>query len=389
MVTVAAQVAAYAYPDEENPEDAFSWWLSPCGGTDLVPDEIKKVFDTLSSVADGVSSFKQPKFKRGSGKKGDDANPTDRAKPKAGTGGGANGKGQGSGNGVTKRRKCRIPRGKEQYVLGQVKNTVREQFCDTNQQTQKTDYIIGSINYGQATYGVEKTCSQKWAQPCYHYSSVIDAHPQWKTLTCPPKAGTTSASHKRPAVATWYKEHNKDWRDRTNDLVAPIDENGCQADEYPPAAVLDENSPTYQNGGKTDQGQMIRYVPAGENTGAGSMFRGLCMAPVQGLTGPQMKRKVEGAPPSKRTRGVNNKRVVQVTAQVDVDSTPEFTISRFEHSPGQAPPPDYGLRDNPCWPQALAARDPGFALLKVDPWYAGRTPDYDYRSNYTKGTNGS
>ncbi|KAK8080351.1 hypothetical protein PG997_008169 [Apiospora hydei] len=391
MVTVAAQVASYAYPEEEKPEDAFSWWLSPCGGTDLVPVEIKKVFDTLSSVADGVSSFKQPKFKCGSGKKGEDANPTDRSKPKAGTGGGANGKGKGSGNGVTKKRKCKIPRGKEQYVLGQVKNTVREQYCDTNQQTKKTDYIIGSINYGQATYGVERTCSRKWPQPCYHYSSVLDVHPQWKTLTCPPGAGTTSAAHKRPAVATWYNEHNQDWRKRTNDLVkgSRIDLRGCQADEYPPAAVLDESSPIYQNGGKTDQGQMIRFVPAGENMGAGSMFRGVCMASVEGLSGAQMKRKVEGAPPSKRTRSVNNQDLVQFTAEVDVDTTPEFSISRFEHSPGQAPPPDYGLCDNPCWPRALAAGDPGFVLLKVDLWYKKQAPGYDYSSNYTKGTSGS
>ncbi|KAK8028336.1 hypothetical protein PG991_005392 [Apiospora marii] len=395
MVTVAAQVAEYAYAKEDSPEDAFSWWLSPCGGTDLVPDDIKKVFDTLSSVADGVSSFKQPKFKRGSGKKGDDANPTDRAKPKAGTGGGRNGKGKGSGNGVTKKRKCKIPVGKDQYVLGQVKNTVREQHCDANQKTQRTDYVIRSINYGQATYAVEKTCSQAWAQPCYHYSSVLDAHPQWRTLTCPPGAGTTAAKHKRPAVSTWYKEHNKDWRDRTNEIVkdaskgAPVDKAGCQADEYPPAALLDSSNPIYQNGGDNDQGQMIRFVPAKQNEGAGSMFRGVCMASVQSLTGSQMKRKVEGAPASKRSRGVTQRGDVQLTAEVDIDARPEFSISRFEHSPGQAPAPGYGISDNPCWPQALAAGDPGFALLNIDPWYGGNAPGYDYRKDYAKGSNGS
>jgi hypothetical protein len=57
MATTGAQVAGYAYPPGEKPDDAFSWWLSPCGGTDLVPDDIKRVFDILSSVPDGVSSF--------------------------------------------------------------------------------------------------------------------------------------------------------------------------------------------------------------------------------------------------------------------------------------------------------------------------------------------
>jgi hypothetical protein len=67
-------MAAYLYPEEEDPEGAFDWWLKPCGGTTLVPDQIKQLFDTLSTVADGVSSFKKPKnLKKGSGKKGDDA----------------------------------------------------------------------------------------------------------------------------------------------------------------------------------------------------------------------------------------------------------------------------------------------------------------------------
>jgi hypothetical protein len=70
MATTATQLATYLYSDEEKPEDAFSWWLSPCGGTELVPNEIKKIFDILSTVADGVSSFKTHKIlKRGPGRK--------------------------------------------------------------------------------------------------------------------------------------------------------------------------------------------------------------------------------------------------------------------------------------------------------------------------------
>ncbi|EHK96459.1 putative Killer toxin subunits alpha/beta [Glarea lozoyensis 74030] len=92
MATTAAQMAAYAYPEEEDPEGAFSWWLSPCGGTNLVPEELKKAFNILSTVAGGVSNFKVPKnVPKGSGKKGDEANPTDRAKPKpSGSGSGKN-----------------------------------------------------------------------------------------------------------------------------------------------------------------------------------------------------------------------------------------------------------------------------------------------------------
>lgn len=380
MVTVAAQVAAYAYPDEEKPEDAFSWWLSPCGGTELVPDEIKKVFDILNSVADGVSSFKTPKFKRGSGKKGDEANPTDRAKPKAGTGGGANG--QGSNGGVSKpKRKCHVPAAKSRYIMGPMHNTVREQSC-VNGQTERTEYVVTSINYGPSTMAVRRVCKQAWGQACYHYSSVLDYHPQWATLTCPMGAGKTKGNHKRPAPKAWSDQHVKEWRD--------IATRGgqCDADEYPPAYILDENSPIFQNAGKNDQGQLIRYIERGVNRGAGSLFKGVCFAPVAEFTAVQMKARILGAAPSKKAF-FNQNGESQWHAEIDVSSRPKFSIDRFEHSPAQAPAPNYGHFDNPCWPQQEAAADPGFPLLLADPWYNGQPPPYDYMKPYVRGSNGS
>ncbi|KAI0109823.1 hypothetical protein F4814DRAFT_450784 [Daldinia grandis] len=104
MAATAAQIASYVYPEEEDPEGTFSWWSSPCGGTDLVPDDIKKVFGILNTISDGALRFKKPKnIPKGSGRIGDNGNPTDRAKPKPGTGLGPSGIG-----GVTKRKKCKI-----------------------------------------------------------------------------------------------------------------------------------------------------------------------------------------------------------------------------------------------------------------------------------------
>jgi len=78
MLATAAQIALYIYPDSEDPVGAFSWWLLPCGGTDLVLDEVKEVFETFNSIADGISSFKPPRnIPRGLGQKGDDGNPND------------------------------------------------------------------------------------------------------------------------------------------------------------------------------------------------------------------------------------------------------------------------------------------------------------------------
>lgn len=48
MITTTAQIASELYP-EEDPEGAFNWWLSPCEGTDLVPEEIPFAYPYISS----------------------------------------------------------------------------------------------------------------------------------------------------------------------------------------------------------------------------------------------------------------------------------------------------------------------------------------------------
>ena len=173
-MTTAAQMASYIYPEEEDPEGAFSWWLSPCGGTDLVPDEIKKVFEVASQVVDGVSSFKKPKnLPKGSGRRGDEGNPTDRSKPRnpsSGSGGGS-----GGGSGSTK-PKCNVPLAKKTQRMGGGKNTVRLMDC-VRDVTKTTEMVITSIIYApnaQATQ-IGKPCSKQWSQACYHYSSAISA----------------------------------------------------------------------------------------------------------------------------------------------------------------------------------------------------------------------
>jgi hypothetical protein len=186
--TTAAQVVAYAYPEGENPVGAFEWWLSPCGGSDLVPAELKRVFDILSAVAGGVSSFVEPKnIKKHSGKKGDAANPTDRAKPKAGTGTGPNGTGK---PGATRVRKCNVPPSKSSIILGGAKNTLRLQSCVAahppgSSSTSKEDYVIKSLTFGPQPTTIAKVCSKQNSQACFHYSTAIVDNPAWEVLKCP------------------------------------------------------------------------------------------------------------------------------------------------------------------------------------------------------------
>lgn len=377
MATTAAQMAAYLYPDEEDPEGAFSWWLSPCGGTDLVPEDIKKVFGILSQVAGGVSSFKTPKkLKKGSGKKGDDGNPKDRSKPRGTSGSGGIKPGQ--------KRKCRIPASRQTMRLGAAKNTIRKQSCVADK-TKKSEMIITSIAYvaNAAPTKVTKSCDKAWSQACFHYSSVIKANPQWAVLTCPTEAGTTKHRLNAKATAVWSNQHNGDgWLNPKNRQHA-----ACDRDEYPPAYLLGETDPAYINSGLNSRGQLVRFIPADQNRKAGQMWKGACFnGQVKALSDRDFSNKVGAAPKSKK-QVVKKAGLEQTLAAVTVDSRPEFSISSWGQS--GSPPREDGLRDNPCWPKGIAAADPAFALMTFDPKYAGMAPPYDYKKKYVKGTNGS
>ncbi|KAF5542204.1 glycoside hydrolase family 18 [Fusarium phyllophilum] len=113
MAATAAQIIAYIYPEDEKPEEAFEWWFSVCGGTDLVPDEINQIFDLLSTIPSGRTSFKPPKkIKKGSGKKGDEGNPRAPAKPRP-----KPPKKNKSGGGVSKNKRCNLRHQEQSYVV--------------------------------------------------------------------------------------------------------------------------------------------------------------------------------------------------------------------------------------------------------------------------------
>jgi hypothetical protein len=70
-----------------------------------------------------------------------------------------------------------------------------------------------------------------------------------------------------------------------------------------------------------------------------------------------------------------------------VSKMPEFSIAKWEPVP--LVNKDDGLSENECWPKDIAPLDPGFVLLSVDPYYAGKKPPYDYAAPYVKGVNGA
>jgi hypothetical protein len=372
MATTAAQMANYFYSEDEAPEDAFSWWLSPCGGSELVPEEIKKLFDILNSIPDGISSFKKPRDGKGkgTGKKGDEANPTDRASSKPGTGKGPNGTG-----GSSTKKKCRIRPGDDLKRMGPAKNTLRSMKCVADK-TVKEDLIATSLRYksNPTLHPVVEHCDQAHTQACYHYSSVIRNNPAWQTLTCPPEAAATSWKMARSAPRLWNNQHNggsNAWLDEKY-----RQEKDCERDEYPPIYLMGPSSPAFLNAGRNVQGQMIRFLPMLENKGGGQKWKSICfMTPLQNaqMNDNEFRRRFNAAP-SRTSR--SQKGLTQILALLEVEHQPEFSFGSWGHS-GQ-PARDDGLWDNPCWPQMLAPTDPGFALFTYDQWYGGQSPPDDY-----------
>jgi hypothetical protein len=338
MLATAAEMASYIYPDTEDPAGAFSWWLSPCGGTDLVPDGIKKVFEILSFIPDGVSSFKPPKIiPKGSGRKGDSGNPEDQSTPRA----------PGTIGGGSSKPKCKVPPSKQMQRFGAAKNTVRVMDC-VRDKTRTIDYIVTSIfsAQGATPSQVSRRCAAAYGQACYHYSSAIRNNPKWATLTCPPEAAATSKIRvdDSPALGTWLAEHKGDgWKDKAVQ---------CDRDEFPPAYFLSNQVMEWTWVGEDGHAQLVRYLPSKENQDAGrQIWKSLCFKkPLLDLTDRVIRDKVladPGALTSTNIAVVNQKTTrTETYAAISVDKWPEFTITAWDRAANW--PADDGLWDNPC-----------------------------------------
>jgi hypothetical protein len=390
MATTAAQMAAYLYPEEEDPEGAFSWWLSPCGGTDLVPDDIKKAFGILSQVANGVSSFVTPKkVKKGSGKKDDDGNPKDQSKPRSVNNNNNNG---GGGSGSGSKKKCKI-QGTKTQRMGSGQNTLRMVSCNPKDETETVEYIVKTMEYSvnAQSLQVKAHCSVDYPQACHHYSSAISKNPSWATLTCPQAAATVSklrdgrVANAPQATKAWQNEHKGGlWKEKKG-VKNPNFKGTCQADEYPPIYLMDNTHPAWINAankpaaGTPYTGQLIRYITGPQNGGAANtLWRGKCFAPaLMELDDKEFAQKVEAA-----ANKVVKKGPLATTTQasITVPHRPEFTIDTWGHTPLT----DDGLDENDCWPETKTPKDPGFALLSYDPWYTdnNRKPLWDYTKKY-------
>lgn len=276
-------------------------------------------------------------------------------------------------------------------------NIIVSSECNQGQITTH-QYVITSIAYAANAprLQMKATCSAKWTQACYHYSSVIRENPGFATLVCPPEAATVSndrAKNPPSATKTWAAEHTggskkggvSEWKNQQYRSPGST----CDMDEYPPAYLLTPRDQAFTLAGLHRDGQMVRWLPSRQNQGAGSMWRGVCFhGPLKELSAQQI---VDLANDNSKNFGRQQNIVkptsTEYTVGITVAHQPEFTIAQWDHI-GTLVTQDDGLSQNPCWPQAIAPEDPGFTLLSVDRYYDTRPLPYDYNKDYIPGVNG-
>lgn len=358
--------------------------MSPCGDTSLVPEDLQKAFDIVDSVSGHIRPFKPPKgVKKGSGKKGDVSNPLKRDRlPRADFPGPAKARVDAQKAGKLGDDACVIPKDKQVRKIGS--NTVRELVCDDQKKTSTVDWIVTSVNYPTVTAAptveVTATCSKQYGQACQHYSSVIRENPKFAKVTCAPDAGTINLKRDpAPAAAKWQKEHSGEgWLDAPQDAKTNPDKAKnltelCDKIEYPPSALIDAKSPDFLQGGSRKDAQLIRFMPHVQAKAANRMFDGVCLTgPLQSMDANSIK---TACNKSNKSTSFTRKSTIH-RCKIDLDKQPVFTISKFEHDTQD----NDGLNANsPCWPSSKAESDPGFALLRTDPFYSKNlAPKRDY-----------
>ncbi|KAK4447349.1 hypothetical protein QBC34DRAFT_355211 [Podospora aff. communis PSN243] len=379
-VATAAQMINYAYGPDEDPLGAFEWWLSPCGGSDLVPEDLKRAFDILGTVADGATSFKKPeKHGKHSGKYGDASNPKrDSDERTRGRGPGKSGSGAGGGSSSNKpvcklQPQDKMKRKDNRLILKECVNQPGNKII-----TKTTTLAITSVVYqaNAVMTPVAVACDAKNGHnACMGYSSAIAFHKDWERLSCPPEAGTTGRDRKGDKLADaeltatdyWSGQHHKDWEKEGR--RAGLE---CERDEYPPYYLLNSQHPAWRNSGNrnSNDGQVMRWVPRKENGDGGKMWRGVCFYPAihpNNLADRDFRAGVL-ADPNRVTSVLKGNNKELIYGSVTVKTRPYFTINDYAHTRLANPPTDYGHWDNPCWPKNDAPLDPGFCLLDFDPW---------------------
>jgi len=267
----------------------------------------------------------------------------------------------------------------------------------TENQGCNDDQPITSIYTSRSTIKtITETCTgSKYAQACYHYYSAIKNYGAASTFTC------SDSIDRAPGIATgdWTKQHkDKTWQSYTQanyNFGGTMKPPRCQADEYPPAYFMPQD--TKQQG----LGQIVRWLPGSVNGGAANtQWAGFCGDNDGGKGNGQLYRNDHKSGKEGEVNKdlvslvrpgttVSNKVGDKFTTTVSFEAVYQRAVfemhfdGTWDDTPSEKN--DWGLSENPCWPQDIVTDDPGYALLTDDKWYATRKsqPQVDLRASYS------
>ncbi|KAF2814094.1 uncharacterized protein BDZ99DRAFT_567780 [Mytilinidion resinicola] len=243
---------------------------------------------------------------------------------------------------------------------------------------------------------ITKDCDfKKWPQACYHYYSAIQNDDRMSSAyTC----RDDNRSRNGGSTRDWKSQHAlKGWKDFTKPAYKfwsdenPKKKPNCQLDEWPPAYFVPPNPNPNPKKGEYKPPVVVRWIPGSENGGVASLWNKYCDDEDGGFKNGQLLKQYGQVkkPPTGKKFGDVNERLVKLIrpgeevvkkgkdkkATTTTEFEAEYTRAVFEISFDKdfkdfpTKENDWGLRENPCWPEDIVPNDPGFVVFTDDPWY--------------------
>ncbi|KAK4442307.1 hypothetical protein QBC34DRAFT_363987 [Podospora aff. communis PSN243] len=365
------------------------WIRKDCGGIEInVAGDLGKIFTNIVTSSDDVGKSKGCKQKN----KPTTAKPTSEppkattTEPKPTTTDQATttATSQSSAGACKKRLQARA----DGLVEAKLGEDMTSEECNNGVMTVHITSTQKKIGSYLTTIG--KACRQDWTQACYHYRSVMSVHTATESMhrwTCHATKGTSKAGQTTEhwgalAINTMKGQH---WFPWMNGFIARSPKGKvCEKDEWPPRYFW----PGDKEALKRNMKQRVRLLPQNENGGAGSMWAHFCEdnnaqtvknKPGTTYVNPSFIQTVKS-----ESKQEVNKGTTTIKSTVSVDTAHAvFTITDFQGI--DLNDKLHGLKENPCWPKALAGDDPGFVLLTDDEYYATQPPSVQARRLLYKG----
>ncbi|PGH12582.1 hypothetical protein AJ79_04203 [Helicocarpus griseus UAMH5409] len=213
---------------------------------------------------------------------------------------------------------------------------------------------------------ITKTCTGALhTQACYHYYSVL------KNYNWIPKEHPCSDYHRQnrkektlPAIGKWEEQHkHNEWRKYAKESYTfkqqTVLKPACQRYEWPAAYFLPK-SVTQDIENK--KGQLVKWVPGQRMEVLGNYGTFFVATRTVGL--------VDLRRPGKVIKKVDGEKKTFIT-QYEAKFTRAVFRMAFDWTGVKIPTEnnDWGLRDDPCWPEGIVLENPGYVLLNEDKWY--------------------